>query len=129
MEQQVNNIKETATNTARNLKDTAKDSLKDVKQAGSDLAKDVDSKDWSAKAQDLQESIRGGIQTGLDTIKNIKADDVRGYAADLGSKAKELGSNVDAVGFVKRYPVAAAVGFAAVGFLVGAMVAKSRSEA
>jgi gas vesicle protein len=126
MEQQLNNLKDTAKDAARNVKDAAKDSIRDVKGVAQDAAKEATretDRDWSGKANELRDSVKSGIET----VRNI---DVRGYANEIGSRAKDVGSDLyaDPVGFVKRYPVTAAVGFAAVGFIVGAIIAKSRSS-
>ncbi|RZA09704.1 MAG: hypothetical protein EOP11_00800 [Proteobacteria bacterium] len=137
METQINkDLNKNVKDATKNLKDTAKDVVNDVKAAADDRG------DWKAKAEQVQEKIQGGLQQGIDTVKNLKADDVKHYASDvaskardlssnLGSKAKDLGSDVyaDPIGFVKRYPVTSAIALAGVGFLIGSAIRKSRKDA
>lgn len=121
---------------AKNLKDTAKEVVADVKNAANENG------DWKAKAEQVQEKVQGSIQQGIDTVKNLKADDVKSYAADLGtrarditanlgSRAREIGSDVyaDPVGVVKRYPVTSALVLAGVGFLIGSALRSRRDAA
>lgn len=105
---------------AKNLKDTATEVVNEVK-AG----------DWKGKTEQIQENLTNGLQQGIDTIKNLKAEDVKNYAADIGSRVRSVGSDAyaDPVGFVKRYPVTSALALAGVGFIVGSMIRNRRNAA
>ena len=106
---------------AKNLKDTATEVVNEVKGTN----------DWKGKTEQIQENLTNGLQQGIDTIKNLKADDVKNYAADIGSRVRSVGSDAyaDPVGFVKRYPVTSALALAGVGFIVGSMIRSRRNAA
>ncbi len=74
---------------------------------------------WTAKTQ---------LDRGLTELRGITEGDIKAVASDITHKVKEVSTDFfkDTVSLVKRYPVSSALGLTALGFLAGAITARSK---
>ena len=82
----------------------------------------------SQEAKDKWNSSKSQIDRAVSDVKSLDTEDLRAVATEFTSKVRDASTNIynESVGFVKRYPISSALGLAAVGFLFGKLMSRSK---
>ena len=80
--------------------------------------------EWADKSKDV-------VDKAIAQVKSIAPEDVRRSATELGTRVRDASSDFydDAVGYVRRNPVGAALGLCAFGFFTGLLTGMMKKSA
>ena len=80
--------------------------------------------EWAEKGKNI-------VDRAVSEVKNINPDDIRRSAAEMTTRVRDASTEIydDAIGYVRRNPVGAALGLCAFGFFAGFVTGMMRKSA
>ncbi len=80
--------------------------------------------DWASAGKSV-------VDRAVSEVKSLNPEDIKRTATELTSKVRDVSGEYydDAVGYIRRNPVSAGLGLAAVGFLAGSLFSWMRKSA
>lgn len=100
--------------------------MANTQKAVSNAINDINEKknDWAATGKSV-------VERAVSEVKNLNPEDIKRTATELTTKVRDVSSEYydDAVSYIRRNPVSAGLGLAAIGFLAGTLVSWARKSA